>query len=149
MSKPLFFSLRSKETALSEINQDFLYFYWVNRCYTLVCTPNSGTTKTKLPPKIWIWMQEFLLLGLFAPSWLSSWDEMFCVQMSHRFLFIRATKSGPYLIFYHPITVPHCHCWQCYIAMHVLSLSSCERGHNSVDSLFRCRERSKRTAYVR
>ena len=76
----------------------------------LWCTPNSGTTKTKLPPK------NQNLNARISVSWkirlkidLLPTLEIFCVGMSHRFLFIRVTKSEPYLIFHHLITVSHCH----------------------------------------
>ena len=146
----LFKMIRAKEMALSEINQDFWYFYGVNRWYFLFRTPNSGKIKTKPPPKIWIWMWECQLLGRFAPSQLSSLVENF---LCPRVILLSFHKGHTIWTlfdissFFHCVTLS----FLTMLCTHAsaLSLLLRARAHHYWIHFFRCREQSKRIAYVR
>ena len=95
----------------------------------MVCTPNSATIKTKLPLKIWIWFWEFPLFRRFNPRWFSSYVGNFlCLRVTSN-SFYKGHKTwslSDILPSHHCVTLSF---WQFYVHMHVLSLSSCERGH--------------------
>ena len=107
-----------KSGFLIEFTGDLLWFV----------TQIVGQSKWSYRQKSEFECEKFPLAERFNPRWLSSTLRVFRVLESHRVLFIRVTKSKPYLIFHHRIPV-----WQqWHFATHVLFLSSCEQGHTLI-----------------
>jgi hypothetical protein len=126
---PYFFHLVPKRRHFSEKNQDFLIEFTSDLLWFV--PQIVGQPKPSYRQKSEFEYENFRSLEDSTQDGFLQTLRVFCVLESHRILFIRVTKSEPYLIFspsYPCIPVSQ----QWHVATHVLSLSSCERGHTLI-----------------